>query len=93
MSEPDSNSSPDSDLVSRITAALAANRRVEAIKIFCEEKGVGLKDGKDFVEHLIPRLIEEDPERFGHLKRKSGCGSSAAVLLIIIAAATLLAVV
>ena len=85
MSEQES----DSQMIAEITDALAANRRIEAIKIYCDAKGARLIEGKEFIDRLMPRLAEEDPEKFGHLtKSKSGCGTTAGAVLLAILMAT-----
>ena len=76
----------ESDMVERITRALAANQKIEAIKIYREVRGSDLREAKDFIEELIPQLIEKDPERYSDLKQgQAGCGSTAAALLILAA--------
>ena len=57
-----SEDNPDSQMIAEITEALAANRRIEAIKIYCDAKGARLVEGKEFIDRLMPRLAEEDPE-------------------------------
>ena len=71
---------PDREMVEQITEALANGQKIQAIKIYRDATGKGLKEAKDFIEELIPALVEKDPERFGVLNtRPAGCGS--AVLL------------
>lgn len=84
-----SDDNDDSEMIARITDALADNRRIEAIKIYCDAKGVRLVEGKEFIDRLMPRLAEEDPERFGHLNRKAGCSVTAGALLAVVAAVIL----
>jgi len=67
--------------IDRISDALASGRKIEAIKIYREATGQGLKEAKDFIEALIPKLKEQDPEKYASLGQGSGC-SSAAVLCI-----------
>jgi hypothetical protein len=38
-----------------IVAALRANRKIEAIKLYREATGVGLKEAKEFIEEVQPR--------------------------------------
>jgi hypothetical protein len=80
MSEPLSQEEVD-----RIADALAAGRKIEAIKIYREVTGQGLKQAKDFIDALIPKLREQDPERFAGLSTgpKVGCGSAVLVCLAI----------
>lgn len=71
------------DLVPRITAALEAGRRIEAVRIYREQRGGDLTEAVEFVDRLVPQLIELDPERFGHLSRKNrGCVVETAGLLL-----------
>jgi hypothetical protein len=70
-----------------IADALAAGRKIEAIKICREATGKDLKDSKDFIETLIPKLKEEDPERFATLGTTKGGCASAALLGIVLGAA------
>ena len=80
-----SEDNPDSQMIAEITEALAANRRIEAIKIYCDAKGARLVEGKEFIDRLMPRLAEEDPEKFGHLTNsKSGCSVSAGAVLFVV---------
>ncbi len=84
------------ETIDSIIAALLAGSKIEAIKIHRAATGYGLKESKDFIEALIPRLIQEDPEKYGGLmqmENAGGCSSSAAVMLIaisgmVVAAAT-----
>ena len=63
--------------VEAIADALAANRKIEAIKIYRQATGKGLREAKDFIEALIPKLKEQDAERFAHLALPgSGCASA-----------------
>ncbi len=62
--------------VEEIAGALAGNRKIEAIKIYRQATGKGLKEANDFIQALIPRLKEQDPQRFAHLAPAgSGCAS------------------
>ena len=68
---------PTEGQIEEITKELAAGRKIQAIKIYREATGKGLKDAKDFIDALIPRLKEEDPEAFAKLSvpQRSGCAS------------------
>ncbi|GAB5441173.1 MAG: hypothetical protein Fues2KO_15220 [Fuerstiella sp.] len=71
------------DLVPRITAALEAGRRIEAVRIYREQRGGDLTEAVEFVDRLVPQLIELDPDRYGHLNRKNrGCVVETAGLLL-----------
>jgi len=41
-----------------------------------------LKDAKDFIDALIPELIEQDPEKYGALARQGGGCASVLVLAL-----------
>lgn len=64
-----------------ICNALAAGQKIEAIKIYREATGKGLKEAKDFIDALIPQLQQQDPEKYVKLEGPVGCGSK--VLLIV----------
>jgi hypothetical protein len=53
--------------VAQIEAALAAGWKIEAIKIYREATGKGLREAKDAIEALIPELIERDPQKYSKL--------------------------
>lgn len=64
-----------SDAVQKQMAdALAAGQKIEAIKIYRAATGEGLKEAKDFVEDLVPKLVEQDPETYGKLASAKGTG-------------------
>lgn len=66
--------------VAKIGEALIARRKIEAIKIYREATGAGLKESKDFIEALIPRLQQQDPVKYAGLAAQGkGCAS---VLLV-----------
>ena len=84
MSEADSHAS----MVAEMTSALAAGQKIMAIKIYRDSTGASLRDAKDFVDELIPRLIEEDPERFEKLVSSRGGGCGTAILSLVVMLAT-----
>ena len=57
-----------------ITEALFAGRKIEAIKIYREFSGEGLKEAKDAMDTLEIELRQECPEKF-HASAKGGCGA------------------
>ena len=69
-----------------IIAALAGNKKIEAIKLYREATGVGLKEAKDFIETLVSQLAEQDPERFS---KAVGYGCSSVFLLALIASSSI----
>lgn len=70
----------------QINEAIFAGRKIEAIKLYRDATGEGLKESKDFIETLTDSLREKYPDRLPD--KPAGCG--AAVLLF---AATLSGVV
>lgn len=66
----------NNDHVQQIAEALARGSKIEAIKIYRESTGKGLKESKDFIDTLIPKLITEDPEKYSKLSAGSGCASA-----------------
>lgn len=50
--------------IDRITDAIAAGRKIEAVKQYRNATGCDLREAKDFVDGLTERLVAEDPERF-----------------------------
>jgi len=58
----------------RICEALFEGRKIEAIKLYRELAGVGLKDAKQFIDALEARLKREQPDRFKKPEASSvGC--------------------
>ena len=76
-----------------IVSALEGGQKIEAIKLYREASGEGLKDSKEFIERLIPELVGKDPERFSSVNRKipkvGGCGSAVFICLLFGSAALL----
>ena len=66
---------PSEEQIEAITDALASGKKIEAIKIYRESTGKGLKEAKEFVDALIPKLVEHDPERFAKISKAGGCSS------------------
>ena len=56
-----------------MTDALIAGRKIEAIKIYREATGLGLKEAKEAVEKLVDELSATHPEI--RKSNKSGCAS------------------
>lgn len=79
---------PTEEQIQEIGAALAAGQKIEAIKIYREATGEGLKEAKEFIDALVPKLIEQDPEKYAGLSKGSGCAS----VLVLCAGVTVLAV-
>lgn len=62
-----------------ITDLLMKRRKIEAIKIYREQAGVGLKEAKEAVETFQEELAQQFPDRFP----KGGVGCSAAFLILL----------
>lgn len=60
-----------------ILNALIKGNKIEAIKLYREASGAGLKDAKDFIEVLVAKVNQDRP---GTIPKPTGCGT--AVLLI-----------
>ncbi len=75
-----SNSDPI-DQAERIKEALFQGRKIEAIKLYRQQTGMGLKESKDAVERLEAELRASSPERFQATPKK-GCGVSALMVLL-----------
>ncbi len=76
----------------QIADALAAGRKIDAIRIHREATGMGLKESKDFIDALIPKLVEQDPAKYAKAAGGGGCASvviAAAVLTALAAAAVI----
>ena len=66
----------------QINEAIFAGRKIEAIKLYREATGQGLKESKDFIDEVTARLREEHPDKVP--ASTSGC---AAVLMLVVALA------
>ena len=88
----DPTSSPTPEQVQEIADALAARRKIEAIKIYRAATGKGLKEAKDFIDALVPQLVEQDPEKYKALSapKSAGCASVLVVCFGLGIAATVL---
>ncbi|MBN1673479.1 MAG: ribosomal protein L7/L12 [Kiritimatiellae bacterium] len=71
---------PTPEQIQQIGSALADGRKIEAIKIYREATGKGLKEAKEFIDELVPRLQEQDPERYGNLTVSRGTGCAGVIL-------------
>jgi len=50
------------DQIEGISEAILAGEKIQAIKLFREATGLGLKEAKDEIEELIAVLAKEHPE-------------------------------
>jgi ribosomal protein L7/L12 len=66
----------DNEQIRQVTDALAGGKKIQAIKLYREFTGKNLIEAKEFIDELIPKLKEQDPERYASLDEKSaGCAS------------------
>ncbi|OVE74835.1 hypothetical protein BVX97_06130 [bacterium E08(2017)] len=67
---------PTQEQIGQIAAALADGNKIKAIKIYRDGTGKDLKAAKEFIESLIPKLQEQDPEKYAKLNAQTaGCAS------------------
>lgn len=71
----------DDRIRDQINDAIFAGHKIEAIKLYREATGVGLKESKEFIETLTAELREKYPDR---VPESSGCAS---VVLLFVATA------
>ena len=74
---------PTKEQTQEIANALTGGHKLEAIRIYRAATGKSLKDAKDFVESLIPELIEQDPEKYKALARPQGAGCASAFIAVL----------
>ncbi len=74
---------PSDEEIAEISEVLADGKKIEAIKIYREATGKGLKDAKEFIDALIPRLVEKDPEKYDKIAKSGGCVSMLVFALLI----------
>jgi hypothetical protein len=72
---------PTQEQIEQIGSALASGRKIEAIKIYREVTGKGLKESKAFIDALIPKLKEQNPETYGKLSASRSAGCASVILL------------
>ena len=80
-------SSIDREQIDAIRQALFCGRKIEAIKVYREATGKGLKESKEFIDALSARLRDEEPEKFS-APSGGGCMGAAAILATIFCVAT-----
>ncbi len=69
------------DVRQQILNALVAGRKIEAIKLYRAATGKGLKEAKDFIDLLVEKMGERDPELLKN--DRSGCLGNAVIVLMI----------
>lgn len=67
--------------IAKLSEMIFQRRKIEAIKVYREMTGSGLKESKEAVESLEASLREQSPGKFAAASGK-GCGGSAAVLCL-----------
>lgn len=72
---------PD-DKLTAISDALFAGRKIEAIKTYREQTGLGLKEAKDDIEEIEAALRRDFPEKFVARPKGGGCFGAAAVFVV-----------
>ena len=60
------------EIIEKLTEALLAGRKIEAIKQCRELTGLGLNEAKEYVEKIETDLRKENPDAF---PEKKGCAS------------------
>ena len=68
--------------MSALTDALLHGRKIEAIKLYREFTGMGLKESKDDIEKLEASLRERFPDKFAAAPQGKGCFGAAAVFCV-----------
>lgn len=74
-----SNSIPP-EVSQQIAACVFAGQKIQAIKLYREHSGKGLKEAKDFVESLETELRTKEPGKFAAPPAGKGCLGMVAVL-------------
>lgn len=65
--------------------ALYTGNKIDAIRLWRQISGKGLKESKDFIDELERDLRAESPEKFTAAPRKLGCAGVLALLAIAVA--------
>ena len=71
------------DQASRVKEALFAGQKIQAIKLYREQTGVGLKEAKDAVEKLEAELRTSTPGQFAK-PSAAGCASVIVVTVLVV---------
>lgn len=67
----------------QVNAEIFGGRKIEAIKLYREATGDGLKEAKDAVEEIEKDLRQREPDKFAKPAGKSGCMSVVAVVAVV----------
>jgi hypothetical protein len=78
---------PTTEQWQQIQAELFAGRKIQAIKLYREATGVGLKEAKEAMEAYAQELHQQAPERFAKGPARSGCAGMILLILLLSAAA------
>jgi hypothetical protein len=70
------------DKMAELTDALLQNRKIQAIKIYREFTGMGLKESKDDIDRLEASLRKQFPDKFASPPQGKGCLGATAVFCI-----------
>ncbi|OGV65814.1 MAG: hypothetical protein A2283_07750 [Lentisphaerae bacterium RIFOXYA12_FULL_48_11] len=62
------------EMAQKIANCLYAGRKIEAIKLYRDHTGKGLKESKDFIEALEAKLLSKEPEKFTAPPASNGKG-------------------
>lgn len=63
-----------------ILDCIRGNRKIEAIKLYRDATGAGLKESKEFIEELTRQLQADDPN---FTPQKAGCAAVVLALLML----------
>jgi Ribosomal protein L7/L12 C-terminal domain len=75
------------EAMNALTDALLHGRKIEAIKIYREFTGLGLKESKDEIEAIEAGLREKFPDKFPAASKGKGCSGIAVVFVVVVAVA------
>jgi hypothetical protein len=67
------------EMAQQIATYLFAGQKIQAIKVYREHSGMGLKESKDFVESLEAEMRIKQPEKFTAAPAGKGCLGMVAV--------------
>lgn len=70
------------EAMNSLTEALLQGRKIEAIKIYREFTGLGLKESKDEIEALEISLRAKFPDKFAAVPKGKGCFGAAVMLMV-----------
>jgi len=76
---------PEEQYSEAVLQAVDAGRKIEAIKLLCEETGLGLKDSKQAIDRLIRKRHPVSPTA-GMMVEQGGAGWLIKIVLLIVVA-------